>query len=252
MSARVIAVSNRKGGTAKTTTAVNLSAALGARGRRVLLVDLDTQGHAGLGFGVRAAPGAVTVHDLFRGGGQDLAEGIRTSAYAQVDVLPADRTFAGVAERVEPLDLARALDPLQAAYDAVVIDTAPTADALLVSALAAAHHVIVPTLLHHLALDGVGQFARSFFRVAADLNPHLAGMSLLPVQVDLRMTMQREALEQLAARFGRQRLLPGIRPDIALAEAFGCGRPVRYFKSRSRSVEDFEFLCDRMLEVVLN
>lgn len=180
MSARILAVANRKGGTAKTTTTVNLAAALGARGLRVLLVDLDTQGHAGLGFGVRAAPGQPTVHDVFRGGGAAITRGIRSTAVPNVDVLPADRAFAGPDGPVAPLGLAAALKPLSEAYRVTLIDTAPTADALLINALASAHHVLVPTQLHHLSVDGVGQFARSFFRVATTLNPELRGLSILP------------------------------------------------------------------------
>ncbi len=251
MSARVIAVSNRKGGTAKTTTTVNLATALGDRGWRVLVVDLDSQGHAGLGFGVKAAPGQPTVHDVFRGTGASLADGIRATDYPNVDVLPADRAFEGPSATVPPLALASALEPLTGAYRVVLIDTGPTADALLVSALASAHHVLVPTILHHLAIDGVGQFARSFFRVVTSLNAGLHGMSILPVQVDLRVTMQREILERLAAQFGRERLLAGIRPDIALAEAFGRQRPVKYYKPKTRSVEDFELLCDNVISKII-
>ncbi|MFE1600480.1 ParA family protein [Methylobacterium sp. ID0610] len=246
MTAAVIAVSNRKGGTAKTTTAVNLAAELGARGRRVLVLDLDTQGHAGLGFGLRPGPGEPTVHDTFRGGAPALARAVRATPYPNIDLAPADRGFEVGPEPIAPASLARALDPLRAHYDAVLIDTSPSADALLVAALAAADHVLVPTLLHHLAVDGVGQFARSYVRVAATLNPRLTGISLLPVQVDMRVTMQRETRARLAERFGETRLLAGIRPDIALAEAFGSHRPVKYHKPRTRSVVDFEALCDHV------
>lgn len=252
MSARILAVANRKGGTAKTTTAVNLAAALGQRGCRVLLVDLDTQGHAGLGFGVRASTGQPTVHDLYRGtGGADLGRAIRSTAVPNVDVLPADRGFSGPDGPVAPLALATALRSLAEAYAMILIDTAPTADALLINALASAHHVLVPTQLHHLAVDGVAQFARSFFHVATTLNPALGGLSILPVQVDLRITMQRDALEQLTTRFGRERLLPGIRSDIALAEAFGHAVPVRHFKARARAIQDFEQLCDHVMDKIL-
>ncbi|MGY2047272.1 ParA family protein [Methylobacterium sp. JK268] len=244
MSARVIAVANRKGGTAKTTTTVNLAAALGARGRRVLVVDLDTQGHAGLGFGIRAAAGEPTAHDMFRSGSADLARAVRPSAYANVDVAPADRGGERAPDPDVPTLLDRALDPLRPSYDLVLVDTSPSADALLVSALAAADHVLVPTLLHPLAVDGVGQFARSYLRVAGSINGRLRGLSLLPVQVDLRMTMQRAARDLLAARFGERRLLTGIRTDVALAEAFGQQQPVKYYKPRARAVVDFDILCD--------
>lgn len=251
MSGRILAVANRKGGTGKTTTTVNLAAAVAARGLRVLVVDLDTQGHAGLGFGVRAAAGEPTVHDLYRGAGAaDLGRAIRSTRVEHVDVLPADRGFSGPDGPVAPLGLATVLRPLAEAYALTLIDTAPTADALLINALASAHHVLVPTQLHHLAVDGVGQFARSYFRVATTLNPELRGLSILPVQVDLRITMQREALEQLKTRFGSERLLAGIRPDIGLAEAFGREVPLRHFKNRSRAIQDFEVLCSHVMEKI--
>jgi chromosome partitioning protein len=106
----------------------------------------------------------------------------------------------------------------------------------------------VPTQLHHLAVDGVGQFARSFFRVATTLNPGLRNLWILPVQVDLRGTMQREALDRLAGRYGRERLLPGIRADIGLAEAFGRGLPLRQVKPRARAIQDFDLLCDHIID----
>ncbi|MBD8907075.1 ParA family protein [Methylorubrum zatmanii] len=252
MSGRVIAVSNRKGGTAKTTTTVNLAAALGDRGWRVLVVDLDSQGHAGFGFGVKVAPGQPTVHDVFRGTRAPLTEAIQATVYPNVDVLPADRGFDGLSAAIPPRSLATALRPLIESYRVVLIDTAPTADALLISALASAHHVLIPTTLHHLAIDGVGQFARSFFRVATTVNADLHGLSILPVQLDLRMTMQRDMLGRLISRFGRDRLLAGIRPDIALAEAFGRQQPVKYFKPRTRSVEDFEVLCDYVISRIIS
>jgi molybdopterin-guanine dinucleotide biosynthesis protein len=160
MGALVIAIANCKGGTGKTTTAVNLAAELAHLERRVLLVDLDSQGHSGLGFGVSTERHSATAHKVFRQSGVDLSASIRRTAFERVHVVPADREFTIPAAANDPHRLAEALAPLKDRYDVVLIDTPPAADLPLVAALTAAHCVLVPTQLTHLAHDGLVQFSR--------------------------------------------------------------------------------------------
>ncbi len=247
MNARVIAVANRKGGVGKTTTAVNIAAELGSRGRRVLVVDLDPQGHAGLGLGVVAARHEASVHQIFREFPIDLTTAVKSSDVANVDVLPSERDFQVHDSINDPLRLARGLAAFSEKYDEIVIDTSPTIDVSTVAALAAADHVLIPTQLQHLAHDGVVRFSTVLLRVATALNRRFADLAIVPIQIDVRINLQRIVLAGLVKEFGHKRIFRGIRTDVALAEAFGSRTAVRYYRPHSRAAADYAFLADDIL-----
>jgi chromosome partitioning protein len=247
MTARVITVANRKGGVGKTTTVVNIAAELGGRGRRVLVVDLDTQAQASLGLGVLIDRGDPGVHGLFRDPPRDIAPAIRASEVAGVDVLPPARDFEIHDSINDPLRLQRALKRLAEHYDDVVIDTSPAIDVTMVAALAAADRLLIPTQLQHLSYEGVALFAKILLRVATLLNRGLADFAVVPMQVDLRVNLQRFVLAKLVSDFGPRRIFRGIRNDVALAESFGSRTAVRYYRPRSRGAADYAFLADDIL-----
>ena len=243
----IIAIANCKGGTGKTTTAVNVSAELAHRGRRVLLVDLDPQGHSGFGLGVFAHPGAAAAHHVFGDRAGQIADAIRPSAIERLDVLPADRGFKLRSAADDPMGLARALAGLGDRYDIVVVDTPPSPDLPLVAALVSAQSVLIPMQLHHLAHDGLQQFSRLFFNVATSLNPALKHFAIVPIQVDMRMHLQRLVLAKLLRDFGPERIFRGIRSDIALAEAFGSACPIRIYRPTARGAVDYNLLATDVL-----
>jgi chromosome partitioning protein len=247
MVARVVAVANRKGGVGKTTTAVNVAAELASRGRRVLVVDLDSQGHASLGLGVAPACAGAGAHAVFRDSRLDLEAAIQTSESCRLDVLPPERELQSADYGSDPLRLARALAPVAARYDDIVIDTSPAVDFAMVAALAAADRLLIPTHLQHLAYDGVSKFARVLFSVTTRLNRNLVDFAVVPVQVDMRVNLQRVVLAQLLADFGRPRIFRGIRSDVALAESFGSRTAVRYYRPQSRGAADYAGLTDDIL-----
>jgi chromosome partitioning protein len=247
MSGRILAVANRKGGTGKSTTTVNLAAEFGARGCRVLVVDLDPQGHAGLGFGVDATDEARTAHAALRDPRLDLTGAICATATPHIDLLCADRNFDGQVRLSDPRCLARALEGVRSRYDLVLIDTPPAAANILVCALLASDGVVVPTALDHLSLDGVRQFARSYHHVMVKLQATLLGLAIAPMQVDFRTNMQKLVLANLLACFGTGQVMRGIRTDVAVAEAFGLRRPLRAHRATARAVEDFRVLADEVM-----
>jgi chromosome partitioning protein len=245
--ARVLVVANKKGGTAKSTTVVNLAAEFAARGRRVLVVDLDAQGHAGLGLGRIAAPGAATAHDVLRSGSANLAAAIVATDVPRIDLAPADRFFDGDVRVSDPRRLARALAPVAPAYDLILIDTPPSSPRVIVAGLMAADVVLVPTLLDHLSLDGVGQFLRAYHAVVSEFRAGVTEALIVPGRVDLRSSMQKAVLAQLARRHGLGQIAGGVRVDVAVAESFGLGRPLRAWRPAARAVGDFARLADEIL-----
>jgi chromosome partitioning protein len=248
--ARILVVTNRKGGTGKTATAVNLSAELAARGERVLLVDLDTQGHCALGLGIPVKKGEPTVHGLFASGAP-LTPALRASPWDNLHLLPADPLFEhGSGSRDETL-LRQALqaEGLHERYDTIVLDTPPSLDILLLNSLHAADRVLVPFLPHFLAGEGVRQLARVLFRVASNRpDQGLRLLGFLPIMCDTRIGQHRQVMGGVAHQFGASRMLPGIRNDIRIAESFAIGKPVRYYAPKSRAAEDYQAVSETLLE----
>jgi chromosome partitioning protein len=242
--ATVLAIANKKGGVGKSTVAVNLAAELGARGYRVLVADTDPQGHAGLGLGVAAADQSRTIHAALRQPQVDLGGLICTTTVPGVDVLAADRNFDGRVGEEDPRCLARALDPLRPLYNLILIDTPPAAAPIAVCVLLASDGVIVPTALDYLSLDGVRQFARSYYHVALQLRAALLGIVVAPMVVDLRNNMQKLVLANLQLGFGSRQVLPGVRIDVNVAEAFALRQPLREYCLQSRAVGDFQAMAD--------
>src|SRR5262245_53585655 len=154
MHARVLAIASRKGGTGKSTVAVNLATELGARGYRVLVADLDPQGHAGLGFGIGSTDAAYTIHLAFRAARADLSAAIRPTGEPGVDLIAADRDFDGSIRIGDPRCLAKALQTIACSYDVILIDSPPVAANIIVCSLLAAEGVLVPTPLDYLSLNG--------------------------------------------------------------------------------------------------
>ena len=246
-SSRIIAVANRKGGAGKSTTVVNLAAELANRGYQVLVVDLDPQGHAGLGFGILARARETTAHTALVERRVLLGPSIRPTSIDNLDVLPADREFDGVIHLSDPRCLAKALAPLRARYDVILIDTPPGSANLIVCALLASEGVLVPTLLEYLSFDGVRQFSRIYHQVVLGLNAALMGLAIVPTRVDLRSKVQQHVLNQLNRGFGLNQVMPGVRVDISVCEAFGHHEPVRCYKAGSRAVGDFARVADDVI-----
>ncbi len=248
----ILTISNRKGGVGKTTVSVNVAAELAALGHRVLLVDLDSQGHCAVGLGVTVAIGEPTVHDIFINPDVKLAKTIKETVFANLALSPANQLFEHGSGVRDEFCLARALadEEIKNRFDVVIIDTPPSLDILLINALVAANSVLVPYVPHHLSYEGVRQLMRVLFKVMSGANPSLKILGFLPIMVAQHIRQHRIINAEVSRQFGAHRVMPGIRNDIRLAEAFSVGKPVRNYASRCRGANDFSALAKSLSAVL--
>jgi chromosome partitioning protein len=247
---RIVAIANQKGGTGKTTTAVNLGAVLGELGRRVLLVDLDPQGNATDWIGGRKGePGAWTLLvDNAR-----VEAVVTTTSLPGVDLIPAspwlfgiERALAGTvgAEMILRRQL-RGMAPDR--WDYVLIDCPPTLGLLTVGALAAAHRVLAPVEAHVMALAGLAQLLQTVELVRERLNPDLSWSGFLLCRVDARTRHALEVAEKLREYFPDQVFQTVIRENVRLAECFSFKKPITVYDPRASGAEDFRALGQEFL-----
>ena len=234
----VFCIANQKGGVGKTTTSVNLAAALARRGHRVLLVDLDPQGNATMGSGVDKRTLVRSVYQVLVGL-SGLEEATLRSESGGYDVLPANRELAGA--EVELVDLPRrefrlrdALAAAPSTYDFVLIDCPPSLSLLTLNALTCAHGVIIPMQCEYYALEGLSDLANTIKRVHANLNRELRIVGLLRVMFDPRVTLQQQVSEEVQRHFGEKVFATVIPRNVRLAEAPSHGMPGVVFDPRSR------------------
>lgn len=205
--ARIIAMCNQKGGVGKTTTVINLGAALAAYGRKVLVVDFDPQGAATVGLGINALDLQTTIYTLLLNHRLSAYDAIVPSAIANLDVLPANIDLSAaevqlVNEVARESALTRVLRPVMDDYDVILIDCQPSLGLLTVNALTAAHGVIVPVATEFFALRGVALLVETIETVRDRINPRLKIDGIIPTMVDSRTLHSREVLDRLVETFG--------------------------------------------------
>ncbi|HSQ04312.1 MAG TPA: AAA family ATPase, partial [Burkholderiales bacterium] len=194
--ARILAITNQKGGVGKTTTGVNLAASLAAAKRRVLLVDLDPQGNATMGSGVDKRTLETTVYHVLLG--ERSIEQVRVlAANGEYDLLPANRDLAGAEIEMVGIErretrLKEALAPLAESYDFILIDCPPALNLLTVNGLTAAHAVMIPMQCEYYALEGLSDLVATVKKVRAHLNPDLHIEGLLRTMYDPRNTLAQQ------------------------------------------------------------
>ena len=227
--AKIFCVANQKGGVGKTTTTINLAAALAAIGQRVLMVDLDPQGNATMGSGVDKRQLALSVYDVLLESAsiQEAAVYAEKSGY---HVLGANRELAGAEVELVELErrdqrLKEALAPVLGAYDFVLIDCPPSLSMLTLNGLCSAHGVIVPMQCEYFALEGLTDLVNTIKQVHANLNRDLKIIGLLRVMFDPRVTLQQQVSEQLKSHFGDKVFNAVIPRNVRLAEAPSYGLP---------------------------
>jgi chromosome partitioning protein len=249
---RIIALANQKGGVGKTTTAINLGAALVEHGKRVLLVDMDPQGALSVGLGLNPLALDQTVYSLLMEPKRDAAPIITSTKVDQLDLLPSNIDLAAaevllVGEVAREQALARVLRPLRKRYDFLLIDCPPSLGLLTVNALTAADSVLVPLECEYFALRGMALLIDTISKITERLNSNLEIVGILATMYDARTVHGREVLGRVEDAFGDRVFRTVIGKTIRFAEAPVAGESILTYAADSPGAAAYRELAKEVL-----
>ena len=248
--AKTIAIVNQKGGVGKTTTCVNLAAALKEEGARVLVCDFDPQANATSGFGVDKTTASPNIYDVLINGA-DVKRAEVETPYG--DVIPANKALAGATVEMIAIEkreylLKNALGQLSDRYDYILIDCPPSLELLTLDSLCAADTVLVPVQCEYYALEGLSDLLSTIRIVKRSLNPSIALEGVVLTMYDGRTNLSMQVAEEVKRHFPGQVYATVIPRNVRLAEAPSYGKPVTAYDSLSRGAEAYQELAREVME----
>ncbi|HXX46271.1 MAG TPA: AAA family ATPase [Candidatus Acidoferrales bacterium] len=249
--ARIVAITNQKGGVGKTTTAVNLGASLAASEKRTLIIDSDPQANATSALGFPKDPARRTLYqNLILG--ESIERIVLDAKMDRLELVPSDKNLVGAAVELVSMEnreyrLKESIERLRERYAYILIDCPPSLDLLTVNALAASDSVLVPIQCEYLALEGVSELLDTLMRLRRTINPSLAIEGILLTMYDDRTTLSKQVAADLRSFFGTQVFETVIPRNVRLAEAPSHGMPVLFYDIHSKGAESYIQLAKEVI-----
>ncbi len=250
---RVIAIANQKGGVGKTTTAINLGAAIAVAEARTLVVDLDPQGNASSGLGLsRSGDERTTIYDVLMSGGDAKAAVRKSIQFPLLDLIPSTRDLVGaeielVGAMSRETILRRALAPLESDYDFILLDCPPSLGLLTLNALTASNSLLIPIQCEFYSLEVLSQLLNTMRLVQRALNPNLEIEGVLLTMYDGRLNLARQVAAEAKEYFGDRVYKTSIPRNVRLAEAPSFGQPILRYDVLSNGAQSYLALAKELM-----